>query len=98
MLDPARAEGLAARIGLRLGAETFVADLADGRIEIAAGPLDGADVIFTGAAPAIAGAIYGGQKLAALEEAGALRIDGDRALAERFVTLFPLPEKVAVEG
>ena len=33
------------------------------------------------------------QPLAALEAAGALRIDGDRALAERFVTLFPLPEK-----
>jgi hypothetical protein len=31
--------------------------------------------------------------LTALEAAGALRIDGDRALAERFVTFFPLPEK-----
>ena len=98
MLDPARAEGLAARIGLRLGAETFVAHLADGRIRIVTGPLDGADVTFTGTASAMAAAIYGGQKLAALEEAGALRIEGDRALAERFVTLFPLPAKVAVEG
>ena len=38
---------------------------------------------------------YGGAPLAALEEAGALRIEGDRALATRFVTLFPLPEKAA---
>ena len=29
----------------------------------------------------------------ALEEAGALQIEGDRALAEQFITLFPLPEK-----
>ena len=93
MLDPARARGLAARVGFRLGAETFMATVAEGHIDIAAGPLDGADVIFTGTASAIAGAIYGGAPLAALEAQGALRIDGDRALAERFVTLFPVPEK-----
>ena len=89
---------MAARIGLRVGTETFVASLADGRIEIAAGPPDGADVIFTGAAAVIAGAIYGGRSLAALEAEGVLRIDGDRALAERFVTLFPLPEKAQVRA
>ena len=72
--------------------------VAEGRIEIAAGPLDGADVIFTGTASVIAGAIYGGAPLAALEAQGALRIDGDRALAERFVTLFPLPEKAQVRA
>ena len=93
MLDPARAGGFAARVGFRLGAETFVATLAEGQIDIAAGPLDDAEVIFTGTASAIAGAIYGGAPLSALEAEGALRIDGDRALAERFVTLFPLPEK-----
>src|SRR5918993_1462228 len=41
MLDPLRAEGLDARIGLRLGEETFLARLAGGRIEIARGALDG---------------------------------------------------------
>ena len=94
MLDPARAEGFAARVGFHMGAETFVARLAEGRIDIAAGPLDKPDVTFTGAAAIIAAAIYGGQSLASLEANGALRVDGDHALAERFVTLFPLPEKV----
>ncbi|MDI3306515.1 MAG: winged helix-turn-helix transcriptional regulator [Acetobacteraceae bacterium] len=93
MLDPGRAEGMEARIGFRLGEETYLAHLARGRIEIAAGPLEGADLIFTGTPPVLAGAIYGGQRLEALEAAGALRIEGDRALAERFVTLFPLPPK-----
>jgi DNA-binding HxlR family transcriptional regulator len=93
MFDPARAEGLDARIGFRLGEETFLARLADGRLRIAAGPLDDADLVVTGAAHVLAGAIYGGQTLAALERAGALRIEGDRALAERLVTLFPLPSK-----
>ncbi len=43
----------------------------------------------------LAAAIYGGQSLDALEASGQLRIEGDRALAQRFVTLFPLPPKVA---
>jgi hypothetical protein len=88
-----RAEGIDARIGFRIGEDSFVGRLADGRIEIASGASGDADVIFTGTAPVIAGAIYGGQKLDALEAAGALRVEGDRALAERFVSLFPLPPK-----
>lgn len=93
MLDPGRTEGIDARIGFRLGAETFLGHLADGGIEIASGALDDADLIFTGTAPVLAGAIYGGRPLDALEAEGALRIEGDRSLAERFVTLFPLPPK-----
>ena len=96
MLDPKRAEGIDARIGFRLGEESFLGHLSEGRMEIASGPPDGADVTFTGAPSVLAGAIYGGQPLDALEAAGALRIEGDRTLAERFVTLFPLPPKVGV--
>ena len=94
MFDPARAAGLDARIGFRLGEETFLVRIAEARIEVARGPLDHTDLIFTGTAPAIAAAVYGGQPLEALEAAGALSFEGDRALAERFVTLFPLPPKV----
>jgi DNA-binding HxlR family transcriptional regulator len=98
MLDAERARGLAARIGFRIGAETFLARLARGRIDIERGPLENVDVVFAGAAPAIAAAVYGGQPLTALERAGMLAVDGDRALAERFVTLFPLPPKVETAG
>ncbi len=93
MLDPQRAEGIAARIGFRLGEDRFVGHLAGGRLEIARAEPGDADVVFTGPAPVLAGAIYGSRPLAALEAAGALRVEGDRALAERFVTLFPLPPK-----
>ena len=97
MLDASRAEGLDARIGFRLSeSETFLAHLADGRIEIARGPVDDADLIFTGTPPVVAGAIYGGQPLEALERAGALKVEGDRALAGRFLRLFPLPPKVSL--
>jgi len=98
MLDAQRAAGIDARIGFRLGDETFLARLSGGRIAVARSPLDEADVTLTGAAPVLAAAIYGGQPLAALEAGGALRIEGDRALAERFVALFPLPPKAARPG
>ncbi|HKH96045.1 MAG TPA: helix-turn-helix domain-containing protein [Beijerinckiaceae bacterium] len=98
MLDAERARGLVARIGFGIGAETFLARLARGRIEIERGPLENVDVVFAGAAPAVAAAVYGGQPLTALEGAGLLAVEGDRALAERFVTLFPLPAKVETAG
>jgi DNA-binding HxlR family transcriptional regulator len=98
MLDPQRARGLVARIGFRIGAETFLARLARGRIDIERGRLENVDVVFAGAAPAIAAAVYGGQPLAALERAGMLTLEGDRPLAERFVTLFPLPAKAETAG
>jgi hypothetical protein len=44
----------------------------------------------------VAAAVYGGVSLEALEAEGALSIDGDRALAERFITLFPLPPKAVI--
>ena len=95
MLDPQRAKGLEARIGFHIGEETFLAHLADGRTEVARAALDPADVVFAGAASAIAAAIYGGQPLNALTAAGVLSVEGDRALAEHFVTLFPLPPKTS---
>ncbi|MBX6426131.1 MAG: transcriptional regulator [Variibacter sp.] len=94
MFDPARAEGLAARIGFRFGAETFLVRIADGRLEVARDQLDQAELIFTGSARAVAAAVYGGESLDALAAKGLLSVEGDRALAERFVTLFPLPPKV----
>jgi DNA-binding HxlR family transcriptional regulator len=97
MLDPERAREVRARIGFRLGEETFLARLEDGRIEIAAGPLADADVTLTGPAQILAAAIYGGAPLESLVASGALRVDGDRALAERFVTLFPLPAKAVAD-
>ena len=94
MLDPARARGIDARIGFRIGAETFLVRLMEGRVEVGRDGPEQTDLVFTGTAPAIAAAVYGGAPLDALEAAGALSIEGDRALAARFVTLFPLPSKV----
>jgi DNA-binding HxlR family transcriptional regulator len=93
MLDPDRAAGLRARIGFRLGEEEFAGELAAGRIGIAAGAAAPADLILSGPPAVLAAAIYGGVPLDRLEAEGALRVEGDRALAALFVTLFPLPDK-----
>ncbi|MGJ0511556.1 winged helix-turn-helix transcriptional regulator [Methylocystis sp.] len=93
MFDASRAKGLNARIGFRIGDETFLVHIHGGACDAARQSLDGADVIFAGPATAIAAAVYGGAPLGALEAKKALAIEGDRALAERFTGLFPLPPK-----
>ncbi|MCD6075599.1 MAG: transcriptional regulator [Rhodospirillales bacterium] len=98
MLDAKRAEGIDARIGFALGGETFVGHLHDGQLDIARGPTDGADATFTGTARYLAAALYGGVPLAALEKKGALKAEGDRALAEKYLTLFVLPPKAELAG
>jgi len=88
-----RARDLSGTIGFRLGREEFVATLAKGRLTIGRGEANDGDVVVDGDQQALAGAIYGGMPLAKLEKAGALKITGDRALFERYIRLFPLPEK-----
>jgi DNA-binding HxlR family transcriptional regulator len=94
MLDAERARGIDASIGFRFGDEHFLAHLAHGQIPIARGEAEGAELIFTGTPMSLAAAVYGGQPLGQLESAGALTIEGNRSLAKRFLTLFPLPAKL----
>jgi DNA-binding HxlR family transcriptional regulator len=93
MFAPERARDMSGKIGFRLGHEEFLATLAKGKLTIGRGAAEEGDVVVEGDQQALAGAIYGGVPLAKLEKAGALRIAGDRALFERYIRLFPLPEK-----
>jgi DNA-binding HxlR family transcriptional regulator len=94
MQSPKQLGDLSATIGFRIGDQGYVARIAAGRVRTERGDPAGADATFTGAAEAIAGAVYGGVPLEALAAAGALKVEGDEAIARRFVTLFPLPPKV----
>ena len=87
MLDPGRARDMDARIGFRFGEDAYVGCLRDGRFDVARGEPGAADVVFTAEPTALAAVVYGG---APLETVG---VEGDKALAKRFVTLFPLPAK-----
>jgi len=91
MFDRGRAAGLQARVGFRFGAEGFIATIGDW-IEVERAEPVG-DVIFDTDPMTFVSIVYGGRPIADAEAAGALRLCGDRALAERFVTLFPLPPK-----
>ena len=93
MFAPERAKDVAGTLGFRLGPEEFMATIGKGKLSIIRGEAAGADVVVTGNQQALAGAIYGGAPLSALEKAGALKIEGDRALFERYIGLFPLPQK-----
>ena len=90
MIDRKKAAAIDARVGFRLGDESFVGHLAGGMFAVARGDPAGADMLFTGDPTAIAAVVYGGAPLSLVA------IDGNRALAKRFVTLFPLPEKAPV--
>lgn len=89
MIEPALAEGMAATLGFRFGETSYVATLHGGRLHVERRETDGCDVVFTGAPAQLAAVIYGG---APLESIG---VEGDIALARRFTTLFPLPEKAS---
>lgn len=95
MLDAKRAKGIDATIGLRLGNATFVAGVRDRQITIRRAELDGVDVTLSGESTAIASVVYGGRSFSAAQAAGAVTVEGDRALARSFVGLFPLPSKAA---
>ena len=96
MLDPARAKGIDASIGFHIGADSFSTHLHDGRFDVERGEARAPMLTFTAEqAGSIAAAVYGGADLDSLVKAMMLTIEGDRALADRFVTLFPLPSKVA---
>ena len=88
LLSSERAEGLAARVGFRLGDASYVAAVHDGRLDVDRREAEGCDVTFIGSPSAVAGVIHGGTPFETV------RVEGDMALAKRFVTLFPLPSKV----
>jgi hypothetical protein len=91
--DERKADGFAAAIGFRLGSESFVATPAGPELKVARADPAGAQAVFIGEPSALGAAAYGKQPLAALESAGLLRVEGDIALARRFLSLFELPPK-----
>ncbi len=91
MISEKRAKGFEGRIGFRFGAETYLARVRKGRIKVARDDLANADVIITAAPTKLAAVVYGGAPL------DLIAIEGDRAMATRFLTLFVLPPKAGVE-
>jgi len=88
LISPERAKGFKGRVCFRFGEASYVTTVTDGRLEVERRHADDCDVTFTGTPTEIAAVIHGGAPFETI------RVEGDMAFANRFRTLFPLPEKV----
>ena len=95
LFDPARADGLEATLELRLGEQSFRAELAGGRLEVVPGEAVAPDATIAADPGTLLALIHGRRELGEALDAGDAGIEGDRPLVERFLRLFPLPEPAA---
>ncbi|KQN82402.1 transcriptional regulator [Sphingomonas sp. Leaf67] len=92
LLVAERAGDWRATVAFRFGEDAYVATLADGALHVRRGAATAAvNATLSGAPSAFLPVVYGGRPLAA---ADAIVVEGNRAIAERFTTLFRLPPKV----
>ena len=87
MMNEAAAGNLTARIRLEMEGEPYFWIREGGQVRIGRGEIDDPDLVLRGSPSEIAGVVYGGTPLSTIEA------EGDLALAARFASLFPMPEK-----
>jgi DNA-binding HxlR family transcriptional regulator len=90
LISADRARGLNARVCFRFGDTNYVTTVHDGVLDVERCDADDCDATFIGSPSEIAAVIHGGAPLETIQ------VEGDLNLAQRFRTLFPLPEKVAI--
>lgn len=95
MFDPRRADGLSATYELRFGEDVFRAEVDEGRLEVVRGSADRPDAIIETDSNTLAGLVYGDMSLEEALRSREIRIEPDESAVERFLTLFPLPEKAS---
>lgn len=91
MLDAEAARGFVGTVAFRFGDDIYVARVANGQIAVARGDDKDGQALITGRPTDLAAVVYGGAPVALLQ------IEGDASLARRFLKLFKLPPKAAVE-
>ncbi len=94
MYSRERANGEAAAIGFRFGEERFVVELSSDGILVRRAESDGRALTVSTDPKSLASVVYGGRTTADAEAACDLTLAGDRALFDRFITWFPLPQKI----
>ena len=97
MFLPAEAAGLKLDFTLILGDETFAIRITNSELVVERGEAEEPDAVVATDPMTLVGVLYYGEDLAAVEAAGALRIEGDRQAVERLPKLFALPQPVELE-
>jgi DNA-binding HxlR family transcriptional regulator len=94
MFHPPAAQGLSGSVALQIGRDRFQIKVADGTLDVQRGVPQQADVTLTSDVQTLGGLLFGGQPLALAEEQALVLVEGNREWAERFPTLFRMPELV----
>ncbi len=90
MIDHRAAKALELSAGFDLGEECFDAHLDRGRLVARPVATPAGDLVFRGTTNAVASAVYARRPLAETLARGAVTVEGDPVLAQRFVDLFDL--------
>ena len=94
MYSPKRAKGKAATIGFRFGADGFVVDFDSKGAHPRRAEPQGCALTVVSDPTTLASVVYSGRSVADAEATGELALTGDRKLFNRFITWFPLPNKI----
>jgi DNA-binding HxlR family transcriptional regulator len=92
---PAATRRFAASYELRLGEHRFGVVIADGRLELSRGEAGHPGAIIETDPATLASVLWHGRSLGDAQRSGDLKLDGSKAAAQSFFTLFPLPEPAA---
>jgi len=92
MFSAKLAGDFATTLELRIGEDRFRATVANGEMELVRGSADKRDAIIEGTTDTLVAVVYGGRKFAEAMKSGELKVEGDKAVAKRFLTLFPVSE------
>ncbi|TPG20029.1 transcriptional regulator [Sphingomonas koreensis] len=94
LFDASASGNFAAVAGFRFADDGFVMRVADRTVTVARSDPAAGDFVLAGAPGGLIRVIYGRRPIADAEADHILTLEGDRGLAARFVTLFPLPAKI----
>jgi DNA-binding HxlR family transcriptional regulator len=98
LFDPERADGLSAEYEIRVSGQRFRVSVAAGEIELARGAAKAPKLAIEGEPGDLAALLTGQLSLEAALDSGAVRIEGGRREAARFLRLFPMPEACGQAG
>jgi DNA-binding HxlR family transcriptional regulator len=94
MYSRERAQGEVATIGFRFGDDAFVVDFGPAVVHTRRDETRGCALLIATNPISLASVVYGGRPISDAEATGELTLVGNRALFDRFIGWFPLPEKI----